>query len=204
MDWKTIRVDIIDNFVSIIMELGSYHLKHLSIMSLLLPYSRILKTSTLIALLENHLFSSNAIIRNDATNALVVLAENNVGIQKLVKKIITFVELSQSESSSNYIDILTELFLIKAVGKEAQSEIKTLLNKLYNNVNQYPISEEYKTDIYYATNKLAGVISVLGSSFSPDMNNTIQMWKNFSMDENVFNDVRVGFEVGEVLSKKVI
>ena len=68
------------------MELGSYHLKHLSIMSLLLPYSRILKTSTLIALLENHLFSSNAIIRNDATNALVVLAENNVGIQKLVKK----------------------------------------------------------------------------------------------------------------------
>jgi hypothetical protein len=36
------------------------------------------------------------------------------------------------------------------------------------------------------------------------MNNTIQMWKNFSMDENVFNDVRVGFEVGEVLSKKVI
>lgn len=204
MDWKTIRVDIIDNFVSIIMELGSYHLKHLSIMSLLLPYSRILKTSTLIALLENHLFSSNAIIRNDATNALVVLAENNVGIQKLVKKIITFVELSQSESTSNYIDILTELFLIKAVGKEAQSEIKTLLNKLYNNVNQYPISEEYKTDIYYATNKLAGVISVLGSSFSPDMNNTIQMWKNFSMDENVFNDVRVGFEVGEVLSKKVI
>lgn len=204
IDWKTIRVDIIDNFASIIMELGSYQLKHLSIVSLLLPYSSILKTSALIALLENHLFSSNAIIRNDAANALIVLAEKNVGIQKLVKKIITFVELSQSESTSNYIDILTELFLIKAIGKEAQSEIKTLLNKLYNNVNQYPISEEYKTDIYYATNKLAGVISVLGSSFSPDMSNTIQMWKKFSMNENVFNDVRVGFEVGEVLSKKII
>ena len=81
---------------------------------------------------------------------------------------------------------------------------KTLLNKLYNNVNQYPISEEYKTDIYYATNKLAGVISVLGLPFSPDMSNTIQMWKNFSQDENVFNDVRAGFEVGEALSKNVI
>ena len=82
IDWKTIRVDIIDNFASIIMELGSYQLKHLSIVSLLLPYSSILKTSALIALLENHLFSSNAIIRNDAANALIVLAEKNVGIQK--------------------------------------------------------------------------------------------------------------------------
>ena len=60
------------------MELGSYQLKHLSIVSLLLPYSSILKTSALIALLENHLFSSNAIIRNDAANALIVLAEKNV------------------------------------------------------------------------------------------------------------------------------
>ena len=202
IDWKTIRVDIIDNFVSIIMELSSYQLKHLSILSLLLSYSSILKTSTLITLLENHLFSSNAIIRSDAANALLVLAGNNIGIQKLLKKIITFVELSQSESTSNYIDLLIELFLIKAVGKEAQREIKTLLSKLYNNINQYPISEEYKTDIYYATNKLAGVISVLDSSLSVDMSNTIQMWKNFSMNENIFNDVRVGFEVGEVLSIK--
>lgn len=86
MDWKAIHVDIIDNFVSIIMELGSYQLKHLSIVSLLLPYSGILKTSALKVLIENHLFSNNDIIRDDAAKALVVLAKNNVGIQKLLKK----------------------------------------------------------------------------------------------------------------------
>lgn len=203
-EWKNISVNTVNSFVSILMELGCFHLKYLSIVSLLLPYSNIIKTHALITSLEDHLFSGDIIMQSDAIKALIVMARNNLGIQKIVKKIIAFIELSQSESTSNYIDLLFDLFLIKAIGKDGVKESIKLLEKLNNNVKQYPIAEEYKTDIYYAANKLAGAISVLVSPLSSDMDKTIQQWENYSIAEGTFNDVKIGFEIGVFLAKNVI
>ena len=67
------------------------------------------------------------------------------------------------------------------------------------NIESFSIDEEYKTDLYYYSNKFAGALSVLETG--KDMLEAIEMWKKYSEDENNFNDVRLGFERGIELMK---
>ena len=70
-------------------------------------------------------------------------------------------------------------------------------------IQNNPVTDEYKTDIYYSSNKLAGVISVIISPLTTtaEMTKSIQLWKDFSNDKSTFNDVKIGFENGCLLVK---
>ena len=202
-DWKAINNKIVDDLIAIFIDLGSYHLKYLSVVSFICPYSSKYKERSFIQKIEDSLFSGDYVMRADAINALIIMAENNISIQGLVKKIITCIELTQGESTSSYIELLIKLFLINKIGKDALKEIPKLLNSLFIGIQNNPVTDEYKTDIYYSSNKLAGVISVIISPLTTtaEMTKSIQLWKDFSNDKSTFNDVKIGFENGCLLVK---
>lgn len=178
-------------------ELSFYKEKGYNVLSLITALSCIEK-SQIRELNDNlgiNLFSSDLNLQQDAIAAITVLAKNNDCNQDLIKSIILGIRQSQNTSTSNYIELLIDLLLYDVVKKTGFDNIPPMLEVILNSINNFPTTEDYKSDIMYSANKLAGVLSILKCD-DENFNTIIDKWREFSNNPCEFNDVRRGFDIG--------
>lgn len=198
-NWESISKTIRDEFIMILCELSDYNLKTILILSLLSQYLNTSQMSNLFEKIDMSLSNSDNSIFSDAANALVNLTKKGVDVQNNIDKIINYLETTISEITSDYINILTSLILVKGINISTIRKLIKSFNKLYYNVQRSSISEEFKVDIYYDMNLLLGVLSVLKPSMKIDKNILKQI-----NSENAFNDVKVAYEIGQYMAKDKI
>ena len=199
---NAIRFNVIEEFINVLFELGDNNLKTLAIISLLSSSLNDLQIKKLKTLIDINLSSRNDVILSDAGNALVILTETNtnIDIQSIVEKIIMNIDRTINEFTSDYIRILTSLFVVGRISKENTENVLFLFDNLYHNIHYSTIDEEYKADTYYESNKLLGVISILEYTMSEKIFNIIKRIEDDANLNNSFNDVKVGFEHGKLLA----
>lgn len=202
---NAIRFNVIEEFINVLFELGDNNLKTLAIISLLSSSLNDLQIKKLKTLIDINLSSRNDVILSDAGNALVILTETNtnIDIQSIVEKIIMHIDRTINEFTNDYIRILTRLFIEGGISKENTENVLNLFDTLYHNIQHSTIDEEYKADTYYESNKLLGVISILEYTLSEKIFNIIKRIEDDANLNHSFNDVKVGFELGKLLAKKV-
>ena len=149
--------------------------------------------------IDNFLFSNKNLLLDDAIRALIVLPDNKVATRNLLTKIVDFIELAQHESSSKFLQALVLLYAKRKINKQVLRKLPAMLTRLYDNIDSYKMPEEFKTEIYYYANKLAGAMSVI--SKDKTSKEAISKWESLTKDENTSNDIRLAFQDGIDLVK---
>ncbi len=145
--------------------------------------------------IDDNLFSESESNVNDAILAIHALVENGNNVDPLLLKMIDSIELSQNIFSRFFLNLLIDLHKGNKLTNNVLKRMPKLLERLCHKVGSYSMDEEYKTDIYFYANKLAGALSTIKGN--EELSKAVNLWRNYSEDENTFNDVKVGFSLGE-------
>ena len=144
---------------------------------------------------EKKILSADNDIQQDAIDALTILSKTKIDIKTLLNKMIVGIQQTQNTSTSNYINLIIDVILQGEVKGDEYVQISSMLETIIRGIDQYPNTEEYKSDILFSSNILAGVLSILKAD-DEKLKSSIKLWNTFAEDTNQFNDVRRGFEIG--------
>jgi hypothetical protein len=133
----------------------------------------------------------------DAVNAAEFCSLVSTEVKDDLIELIRFCKYVFDGNTSYRIKLLIELVWKKRIDEDIIEEIKDLLICVYDRCPDADIQQEYKTDLCYHANMLAGALhATIGEGDGDDT--YYEKWKSYSESEDQFNDVRVGMERGEL------
>lgn len=132
---------------------------------------------------------------NDACKALLLLQKKGHDVSEIISKVLNIIEFSQTFYVDIYIDLIIRLLQDNLLKEDQQIHILSILKNLYDRIKNDSFSEEFKADIYFEANKLAGLLS----NKYPNREEII-LWRKLSEDEETFNDIRQGFYIGQKMN----
>ena len=192
---KGLNQELTHSFIDILQRYRTYGLNTLESMAKLYCINRKPDKATLETLrneIQRGIIAADEDKIEDCLCALSQLADNECNIQELIILTINYVEASQNEHINRHINFIVGLLKQGEIGTKAVKKIPNLLSILSYAISEYKIGDEYKTEIRYYANMLAGVFS----QFKPD-DNSVKLWKAITDNDETFNDVRQGFYKGQ-------
>lgn len=143
------------------------------------------------------ILSQEESLRDAARYAIALLVENEVSIQGELTKLTG--RASHYNGASFYLKTLSLLVTKNGMGKKIHSDLFFVMDTLYSNAIDNSIPESEKMDAIHGVCVLAGCCSKDKKMMSDKkLSPIIEKWRQYSLDENNFNDVRYGFEQGEL------
>lgn len=187
-----VDLDILRHLDDLIKEYGQNGFQSVALRVMLMPYLDAINSKQLIKDINANITNSkNSVLMNDAVFALVLLSKKRIDIQSVIGRVVSYIDFSHDPEIRNSIQLLIRLARDKKFNLKIQGRVNTLLNRLYEKIPDSNMEIEYKTDLYYLSLKLAGAMkSRYGATSATDK------WEALYHDENVFNDVKRGFERG--------
>lgn len=149
-------------------------------------------------LIEKSIFSNEYRLRTDALNAMMY-NPNPPSYHILIREMIRRIEIGTNESISNVLSTLCSLYYNGIIRDNDLTKLPEALESLNRDIMNFPISEDYRTDIYYYVLEFVGALSV-NEKNSDKLTKAIALWEEYSKNEETFNDVRIGFEKGKEIA----
>ncbi len=196
---------ISENDVSdVIEQLLEYKEKGFAVLEALISLNNLfskpfLKKKEIVELIKKDIYSPEYRIRKDALNAMIY-NPTPPSYRDLVSEMIRRIEIGTNESISNVLSTLCSLFYNNVLESNDFTKLPDALNTLYRDIKTFPISEDYRTDIYYFVLEFVGALSIIPNP-SEKLSHCISLWKTYSINEETFNDVRIGFEKGREIAE---
>ena len=187
-----VNPELLALFDSLIKDYGKNGFPFLALRVMLLPYLKTINEKQIIKdITANITNSKKPVLMNDAIFALVLLSKRRVDIQSVIGRVVSYVEFSYDPEIRISLHLLTQLVKDKKLNQKSQQRIYALLNRLAEKIPDCNLDYEYVTDLNYFTLMLAGAMkSQYGAKPATDK------WEEIYNDENQFNDVKRGFEMG--------
>ena len=147
-----------------------------------LSYWGIWNTGTIKNYVKNALFSDSISLVRDAGQALVYMAykQGSRVNQTIIKNIISKVSYVFNEDSYTYLHIIRGVLLNKGVSKEARVMLEDWMRHLPDRIERCSVSEEFKDDIRYYANQIAGIITIIW----PDWTG-LSTWQTYMEKEHI-------------------
>lgn len=196
LNLQAVPVPVLSNFYGVVADLCARNVSLLESKVLLNNRIKVEPKPDLHNQIENALFSKEKNQILDSFNAMCAFLKDSKSA-KMVHSLMSFIELSQSDTVPDAISTLGKIYESGYVSKGNIPLVARMFSRLLRGIRVFDISEEYKTDIYYAANKLAGALSVR-ENLEQELQLVVEEWRNYSNDVNIFNDIRVGYEQGRI------
>lgn len=111
----------------------------------------------------------------------------------LVKIVFDYAKYSLNYKTKHFVDTISSLIIDKKISKSQWLRpIDDILNSIANTMVDFSGEEELRMDMMYNTNMLAGVVNALWGETEG-----VIRWKQITQDRKNFNDVRIGFDMGQ-------
>lgn len=138
--------------------------------------------------------SNDKVLAKDACEALVVYSEKKKKYtnQSIIKDLIHYIRYTEDDIASGvYLGTLIRVLVNGGICKEAKELLLSWIEGFAIHCGSSKQWTATQCDMLYHANVLAGVISVKWPDWS-----SLESWKQLMENDNVFNDIRHGFEVG--------
>lgn len=155
--------------------------------------------TVILNLIKGSIFSNEYRVRTDALNAMIC-NPNPPSYHNLIGEMIRRIEIGTNESISNVLSTLCSLYYNGILEDRDLIKLPEALESLNRDILNFPISEDYRTDIYYFVLEFVGALSIKEKS-NEKLTKAISIWEEYSKHEETFNDVRIGFKKGQEIAQ---
>ena len=190
-DFTDVRHDLLEELEDICLRYTEYKVATIAIVVILDNYNRKIADIALIEHVKNALIKGSYL---EYVEGLQSISHTEVFSirHELTKFIVDYASYSINKRTKHFVSAITGLIEDGKIGRRWTRRTCELLNRIADSVSDFEGDEEMRMDLMYFTNMLAGAVSATWGE-----SEETKRWKAITQDNANFNDVRVGYDLGQ-------
>ena len=170
----------------------NYHAATIAIIAQLNNYTNHIDKSEIIEYVAKSLVHGSYYEYIEGLQAVRIIRDKKTQTY-LVKIVFDYAKYSLNYKTKHFVDTISSLIIDKKISKSQWLRpVDDILNSIANTMVDFSGEEELRMDMMYNSNMLAGVVNALWGETEG-----VARWRQITQDRCNFNDVRIGFDIGQ-------